>query len=293
MLKKAIKDISKPKLFFYLSLLAIIILLNYGWNRVFQKDATFQIYKSNCECRKDEKIILEENNDNTLSVFLVKNYMKTNLYNLNKTEYNELLLTCNKYSSLRRGKHQKVISYTLFGKNGLYYDKLKNVTKQIQRFYPDWLMRVYHDSSINTSIICDVECQTDEDGEQIDNSDFCDLSQFNVNLRGMNLTPVNYMLPRMWRFLAIGDSFIDIMMSRDSDSFILQREVDSVDVWLRSNKIAHAMRDHPGHGIFILAGMWGFKNVDNRDLARRIFYLSVDPDIMKVLNPNNIQPKRK
>jgi len=283
---------------FILTIISIITLNNQTiidnimksfWSRKY-----YEVYQSSCWCRNNELIVVEEIDNTYLGVNSVKNHIfRTRLFNISKIEFNQSILTCNIFSTLRRGKHQKVLSYTLFGKNKFYYDKLKNVTQQIQQYYPDWFMRVYHDSSIDRSIICDLECQTDKDGQLINNSDFCDLSQFNVNLRGMNLTPVNYMLPRMWRFLAIGDSFIDIMMSRDSDSFILQREVDSVDVWLRSNKIAHAMRDHPGHGIFILAGMWGFKNVDNRDLARRIFYLSVDPDIMKVLNPNNIQPKRK
>ena len=45
-----------------------------------------------------------------------------------------------------------------------------------------------------------------------------------------------------WRWLPIGDSFVDIFSSRDSDSYFLQREVDSVNVWLSSNKPGHIMR---------------------------------------------------
>lgn len=155
-------------------------------------------------------------------------------------------------------------------------------------------MRVYHDSSINRSIICDIECQTDEEneGRLIDNADFCDLSEFKVNdSKGLELTPVNYVLPRMWRFFAIGDSFIDTMMSRDTDSYILQREVDAVNVWLNSDKKFHVMRDHPHHGVNILAGMWGFKLAVNRNLARHIFLLSVNPNVMIRLDPEKTQTK--
>jgi hypothetical protein len=197
------------------------------------------------------------------------------------------------YSSLRRGKRQKVISYTLFGTNKFYYDKIRDVSKQIQKFYPDWKMRVYHDSSINRSIICDIECQTDENGNLIDNADFCDLSDFKAMSNGKIVKPVEYVLPRMWRFLAVGDSFIDMVMSRDTDSYILQREVDSVNVWLNSDKLFHIMRDHPQHTVVILAGMWGFKLKDNKLLSRRIFDLSIDQNVHKVLDPKNTKPKRK
>ena len=50
----------------------------------------------------------------------------------------------------------------------------------------------------------------------------------------------------MWRWLPIGDSFVDVFNSRETDSFILQRELDSVQYWLKSNKTDHIMR-----GIYI------------------------------------------
>lgn len=51
----------------------------------------------------------------------------------------------------------------------------------------------------------------------------------------------------MWRFLSLGDKFVDILLSRDLDSFILQREVDAVQAWISSGKVAHIMRDNPYH----------------------------------------------
>ncbi|CAF0972538.1 unnamed protein product, partial [Brachionus calyciflorus] len=46
----------------------------------------------------------------------------------------------------------------------------------------------------------------------------------------------------MWRFLAVGDTFVDLVHCRDSDSLILQREIDSVEEWLRTDNIIHIMR---------------------------------------------------
>ena len=46
----------------------------------------------------------------------------------------------------------------------------------------------------------------------------------------------------MWRWLPIADLFVDIFSSRDIDSVLLQREVDSVNTWLNSTKVGHMMR---------------------------------------------------
>ncbi len=46
----------------------------------------------------------------------------------------------------------------------------------------------------------------------------------------------------MWRWFPISDDFVDIFSSRDSDSTLIQREKDSVDVWLKSNNLFHIMR---------------------------------------------------
>ena len=51
-----------------------------------------------------------------------------------------------------------------------------------------------------------------------------------------------YMHAMKWRWFPINDQFVDVFMSRDSDSDILQREVDSVNEWLASGKVGHIMR---------------------------------------------------
>ena len=46
----------------------------------------------------------------------------------------------------------------------------------------------------------------------------------------------------MWRFEAIDNQDVEIMMSRDTDTRILPREVKAVEEWINSNKIFHIMR---------------------------------------------------
>ena len=68
--------------------------------------------------------------------------------------------------------------------------------------------------------------------------------------------------PMMWRFEAIDDPEVEIMMSRDTDTRIWEREVISVNAWLKSDKLFHIMRDHPYHKSVIMGGMFGTrKNV--------------------------------
>jgi hypothetical protein len=67
--------------------------------------------------------------------------------------------------------------------------------------------------------------------------------------------------PRMWRFEAIDDPNVEIMMSRDTDTRIYQREKLAVDEWLKSNKLFHIMRDHPHHSYCILGGMFGTRKI--------------------------------
>jgi hypothetical protein len=86
----------------------------------------------------------------------------------------------------------------------------------------------------------------------------------------INSALIQRLNPRMWRFLVMLDPLVDRFMSRDIDSDIIPREVAAVSQWLQSNFTFHVMRDHPSHGGFMLAGLWGAKNVQRRDLIRRL-----------------------
>lgn len=58
----------------------------------------------------------------------------------------------------------------------------------------------------------------------------------------------------MWRWIPIGDDFVDYFASRDTDSELIQRERDSVNVWFKEKRPFHIMRDHFAHNTFILGG---------------------------------------
>lgn len=81
----------------------------------------FNIFQSECYCRKEEKIFFTK--DFNASSFKVQSSFKNKKeYYLSKLELQNI--RCNFYSALRRGKHTKVIGYSLYGKNMEYYNRL-------------------------------------------------------------------------------------------------------------------------------------------------------------------------
>lgn len=58
------------------------------------------------------------------------------------------------------------------------------------------------------------------------NVEVCNVKQLIPDLNRLKKNQIwdaTYIMPSMWRYLPIGDSFVNIMISRDSDSYIIQR----------------------------------------------------------------------
>ncbi len=202
---------------------------------------------------------------------IIKNKEKVREYFLNANTR----VTCDLYNALNRGKNQNILSYSLYGNDSFYFKYLHNLTYLVKKMYPKWSIRIYHDSSRELETIkCEIECKLNENSNDlIDNIDFCDATQLPVSLSNINLTwSSSFIHKMMWRWLPLGDDLVDIFSSRDSDSYIFEREQDSVNAWLNNTtKIAHIMRDNPAHKFFILGGLWGFKNYLDRNLSNIIF----------------------
>ena len=140
---------------------------------------------------------------------------------------------------------KKVITFSLWGNNPTYnIGAIKNV-ELAKEFYPDFECWFYiHEESVPKETI-----------EQLKTFD-----NVNIIFKNGDLTNENCK-PRMWRFEAIDDPDVEIMMSRDTDTRFLLREQLAVKQWLQSNKIFHIMRDHPHHDFVILAGMFGTRKI--------------------------------
>ena len=136
---------------------------------------------------------------------------------------------------------KKVISFSIFGDGPKYtVGAIKNADLALA-IYPDWECWFYVGTNVPESII--------EELEKRSNSKVISMSDREPDWTGM-----------FWRFEAASDKSVDVMISRDTDSRLSQREKDAVDGWLRSDKSFHIMRDHPAHATAILGGMWGVKH---------------------------------
>jgi len=133
----------------------------------------------------------------------------------------------------------KIIAFSLWGDNPKYtVGAIKNADIA-EELFPDWTCRFYIGKSVPEDILNQLReknntqiVQMDEDGDW----------------SGM-----------FWRFHPCSEDDVDVVLSRDTDSRLTQREKDAIDEWLESDKGFHIMRDHPWHAAPILGGMWGCK----------------------------------
>ncbi|CAF1110485.1 unnamed protein product, partial [Brachionus calyciflorus] len=201
-------------------------------NKVYQENLEIKyesfpknLFTPECTCHKNLQLVKKT------KLYSVKYEDKS--YDFNPDNIN---FTCDVYRSLKRGPGQKIISYSLYGDHPRYFELIPELVKRIKQFYPGYIMRIYYDNSINKSIICDYECR-------FANMDFCNIHKIPVSIDDLKLVKnYNVMHSMMWRFLSIGDSFVDLFMSRDTDSLIHQREYDAVKEWIESDKPGHIMR---------------------------------------------------
>jgi len=139
---------------------------------------------------------------------------------------------------------KKVISFSLWGDKKMYtIGALKNV-KLAQKLYSGYQCWFYvHKETVPQDIINELK------------------SEHNVKII-YKTGDLKTNKPEMWRFEAIDDPNVDIVLSRDTDSRLCAREKIAVDKWLESTKNFHIMRDHPYHTVPILAGMFGCRKLN-------------------------------
>ena len=133
----------------------------------------------------------------------------------------------------------KIISFSLWGHDPKYLlGAIKNadLAKEI---YPGWVCRFYVGASVPETYIYDLESRD--------------------NVQVVRKPEWGDWRSMYWRFEPASEPDVDVMISRDSDSRLSNREKFAVEEWLDSDKGFHIMRDHPWHKYPVLGGMWGAK----------------------------------
>lgn len=144
---------------------------------------------------------------------------------------------------------KKIVSYSLWGDNPKYTIGAIRNAELVHSIYPGWISRFYCGSSVPEEIV--------------------------QRLRALGSEVIEMSVPgdwtgMFWRFQAISDPDVGVMLSRDTDSRLTPREAAAVEQWLSSDKNFHIMRDHPWHGTEILGGMWGARKPILQDMKQLI-----------------------
>jgi hypothetical protein len=148
---------------------------------------------------------------------------------------------------------KRVITFSLWGNNPTYTIGAVRNAEQAIRIYPDFECWFYiHEPSVPKEIVQKLRT----------------FNHVTVILRSGDL---NTLKPLMWRFEAIDDPEVEIMMSRDTDTRIWLREQLAVKEWINSGAPFHIMRDHMWHGTQILAGMFGTRKLPEMPSWHAVF----------------------
>ena len=135
---------------------------------------------------------------------------------------------------------RKVISYCIWGDNKLYNYGIYENALLLNKIYPDWYMVVYYTKTALEKVIEELK----------------KIKRVECILIDVENHPRNSML----RFLAAFNKKNDVVIFRDADSRLIQREADAVKEWLENtDKSIHIMRDKETHKK-ICAGLWGVRN---------------------------------
>jgi hypothetical protein len=133
----------------------------------------------------------------------------------------------------------KVFSFSIYGDNPIYtIGGVKNL-KLVNNLFPDWKSIFYIADDVSPQIIEEIRY----------NGGIIEMMPSNESFTGM-----------FWRFLAITRNDVDVMIVRDCDSRVSERDVAAINDFIGSDKSYHIVRDHPiGHHYPINGGMWGCK----------------------------------
>jgi hypothetical protein len=138
------------------------------------------------------------------------------------------------------GLGKKIISYSLYNNIPKYTTNAIINCILSPHVYPDWICRFYVDETVPKEMI------------QL-------LKTFkHVEIIEMPIHKGSEAM--LWRFLPASDKDVDMMISRDADSWLSTREAWCVAEWIESNKDFHIIRDHCYHSQKIMGGMWGCTN---------------------------------
>jgi hypothetical protein len=157
---------------------------------------------------------------------------------------------------------KKVISYSLYGSKPFYCEgAIQNAKEKVSNYGPEWETWFYVYEDVPKHYVDELKQVADR------------------------VIPITRDFPvqngTMWRFLAIDEPEVEIMLIRDIDSRPIEKEKKLVEEWLISGKQYHIIRDAPTHQMPFLACSFGIRKGNKLSI---IELLSKNPHFMKKSN---------
>ena len=136
------------------------------------------------------------------------------------------------------GQAVRVIAMSLYGDGKDYlFGAIENAVI-VQRDWPTWTLRVYHDDSIPKKTLTV-------------------LRDLDVELIHRSAAHADDHAGLLLRYIVLQDPTVTRYLIRDADARLSQRDKHAVDEWIASGHYFHIVRDHPAHRPEIMGGLWG------------------------------------
>ncbi len=192
-----------------------------------------------CSCHENDTLCMILDEFDSLKINLTSQSGFISSYKMKYFEFEQSNLACDAFSVLRRGPNQNVISISIDEQSEkIKKNHLKVLMASVKAHYPGWIIRVYHNGNINEETRCELQCLQNEYTQDFyDNIDFC-----NINELHFEAVDVSHLQAPFWRWLAVGDRFVERVLSRDYKWCIGERELIVVNEWLESEFAFHVIR---------------------------------------------------
>lgn len=155
-------------------------------------------------------------------------------------------------------------SFCIYGDLKKYCQGLVENLEMINEHYPDYYIYIYIYDNVPSQYI----------------------EQYQKYHNVVLIKSDRYHQPNMFdRFFLLEDEpTIDIMIVRDTDSRVHQRDRFCIDHFIRSKFLCHTIRDHGYHHAHIMGGLWGLKR--NNFVQLKLLYKQYEKEQQ---NPNYLQ----
>lgn len=166
---------------------------------------------------------------------------------------------------------KKIISFSLWGDNGLYNVGSIVNARLSKSIYAGWIPRFYVDKK-SPSLT------------RIKSIDHVEVVEMEGRPDYSNM---------VWRMFAADDLDADYIVFRDCDSRLNWREKAAVESWIESEKDAHVMRDCHIHAhMRMLGGMWGIKGGILTDIRELCSSWNSSHDMNRKINDEDFLKER-